>query len=109
MSNEKAYELALQQVRRHPDGSINEDKLIEALVANIVFDTDAAKLGLARRIIADKKRLGRTPADGQLVLPIDRTRATKKGGSRLLDVTRLSHRTEAARRTAQGPLATRPR
>lgn len=70
MSNETAYERALQQVERQPDGSIDQEKLIDAIVANLEFDFDAAKRGQAKRIIADKKRSGRTPAEGQLVLPI---------------------------------------
>lgn len=71
MSGERAYELALQQVPRNQDGSVNEGELVKAVAAYMDVDVDALKLGLARRVIADKKRSGRTPMAGQLVLPID--------------------------------------
>jgi hypothetical protein len=69
VNGEEAYEHALAQVERNPDGSINEDALVDLIAETIRFDADGARRGLAKRIVARRKRPGQTPPDGQLVLP----------------------------------------
>lgn len=69
MRSDEAYDLAWSRAARNPDGTVVPESL-ERLVADLVrFDVEEARLGLARRIIARRKRPGQTAPEGSIVLP----------------------------------------
>jgi hypothetical protein len=67
VNNNEAYERAWRLAKRNPDGSVIEESLVATLAAVIEFDLAKAKLGLAQRIIARRKRPGQTSPDGAVV------------------------------------------
>lgn len=69
MNSHDAYEFAWNNARRNPDGSVVEDDLVGLVAASVDFDVDAAKRGLAQRIIARRKRPGQTASEGSVVFP----------------------------------------
>lgn len=69
MNGVEAFEYALGHIDRGPDGSVDERVLVELVASSIDFDEDKARLGLAQRIVARRKRPGQTKPDGQLIIP----------------------------------------
>lgn len=69
MNGIEAYEHALATVARNDDGSVNESDLEAAVATFVDFDAEEARRGLAKRIVARRKRPGQTAPEGQLVLP----------------------------------------
>lgn len=69
MNNRDAYKFAYNNARRNPDGSVVEEDLVQLVKAAVDFDADAAKLGLAQRIVAARKRPGATAPEGAVVFP----------------------------------------
>lgn len=68
MNGADAFEYALLNANRDPDGAVDEEQLIAIVKAFLDFDVDAERDKAARRIVARRRRPGQTPADGQLVL-----------------------------------------
>lgn len=69
MNTSDAYEYAWRHASRNPDGSIIEGNLVRLVAEHIDYDVDRAKLGLAQRIVARRKRPGQTASDGQVCFP----------------------------------------
>lgn len=69
MNNRDAYKFAYENARRNPDGSVVEEDLVSLVKAAVDFDVEAAKLGLAQRIVAARKRPGATAPEGAVVFP----------------------------------------
>lgn len=69
MNNRDAYQFAYDNARRNPDGSVIEEDLVKLVKAAVDFDIEAAKLGLAQRIVAARKRPGATAPEGAVVFP----------------------------------------
>lgn len=68
MKDGEAYEKALQDVERDPNGGIDEKKLIDILVEFLDFDVDE-KRKKAERIIHGRRKPGSTQPHGQLTIP----------------------------------------
>jgi hypothetical protein len=64
-----AYAYAWSHAERNPDGSLVEASLVELIKDNVDFDADAAKRGLAQRILARRRRPGQTAPAGEVVFP----------------------------------------
>lgn len=69
MNNDEAYAYAWDHAEQNPDGSRVESSIIALLAQHVQFDVDKAKLGLARRILARRKRPGQTAPAGEVVFP----------------------------------------
>jgi hypothetical protein len=69
MRSDDAYRHAWENADRNPDGSVVEASLVDHIAATVDFDADAAKRGLAQRIVARRKRPGSTAAAGAVVFP----------------------------------------
>ncbi len=67
MNNRDAYEFAWKHAARNEDGSVVEESLVDYIAANVNFDADKAKRGLAQRILAARKRPGQTAPEGAVV------------------------------------------
>lgn len=69
MKTDEAYTYAWEHADRNPDGSRVETSMVDLIAANIDYDVDAAKRGLAQRIVARRKRPGQTAPEGAVVFP----------------------------------------
>lgn len=69
MSPPDAYEFAWLNARRNSDGSVVEADLVALIAQSVDLDVDEARAGLARRIVARRKRPGQTAPDGMVALP----------------------------------------
>jgi len=69
MKSDQAYGYAFDHADRNPDGSIVESSLVTLLAEQIDFDPDKARLGLAQRVVARRKRPGQTAPEGSIVIP----------------------------------------
>jgi len=65
----RLIEAAKGDLQRKPDGSLNEEKLVEALAKRVPFDVETERRRKAKTIIDRAKRPGSTRKDGQLMLP----------------------------------------
>jgi len=69
MKSDDAYQHAWTLANRNPDGSVIESSLVEMLAECVDFDANKARLGLAQRIVARRKRPGQTAPAGSVVFP----------------------------------------
>ena len=69
MRSDDAYDYAWDNARRNADGSRVLDSMVELLADVVDFDAAEARKGLARRIIARRKRPGQTAPEGSVVFP----------------------------------------
>lgn len=69
MKSDQAFDYAWEHADQNPDGTRIDSSVIDLIACHIDFDTDKARLGLARRILARRKRPGQTAAAGAVVFP----------------------------------------
>lgn len=69
MNAEDAYAYAWDHADRNLDGLRIESSIVNLIAANIDYDADQAKRGLAQRILARRKRSGQTVGNGAVVFP----------------------------------------
>jgi len=108
MRSDDAYRWAWEHADRNPDGSVVEASLVDHVAQVADFDADAARRGLAQRIVARRKRPGSTAAAGAVVFPgmehyayePDRLIADTDGNVVPNSQARLKHKTAQADRAA---------
>jgi hypothetical protein len=106
MRSDDAYRWAWENADRNPDGSVVESSLVALIASAVDFDADAAKRGLAQRIVARRKRPGSTAGVGAVVFPgmehyayePDRLIADRDGNVVTNAKARLKHKTAQADR-----------
>lgn len=69
MRSDDAYAYAWEYADRNPDGSRVEESMVELVAERVDFNESEARKGLARRIIARRKRPGQTAPEGAVVFP----------------------------------------
>src|SRR6266498_5975755 len=68
MTRDEAYQEALEEADRNPDGSVDEKSLIDILARKLDIDEDSIRYKEAKRLINKKSRPGQTQCEGQLSL-----------------------------------------
>lgn len=69
MNSDQAYEWAWEHADRNQDGTVVEGSLVALVAERIDFDAAKERHGKAQRVVANRKRPGRTASAGAVVLP----------------------------------------
>jgi len=67
VNSDEAIAYAWEHAKQNPDGSRVDADILGLLVERLPFDVAEAKLGRARRVLANRKRTGQTAPDGVVV------------------------------------------